>query len=205
MPEILPPALNAEFILGAVKSTKFPQPLDLELAFMGRSNCGKSSTLNRFVGRKSLARVSGTPGRTREINFFKVSWTKESSPFLIADLPGYGFAKVPKKMVESWEALVGSYLSAPRNQKAFLLVDSRRKITQDELMLLDSLDKLSIPTCVVATKSDKLSFSELSKTLALWKKELRSGVNTLAFSALTGRGRQELYNFALGDFLSQTK
>jgi GTP-binding protein len=168
---------------------------------MGRSNCGKSSTLNRFVGRKALARVSGTPGRTREINFFKVTWIKDSPPFSIADLPGYGFAKAPRKMVESWQNLVESYLSAPRNQKAFLLVDCRRKLTGDEFMLLDSLLELEVPTTIIATKSDKLSRSELSKTIASWKKALDSQIKVIAFSAMTGQGREELIKLSLEGFL----
>jgi GTP-binding protein len=185
-------ALDAKFLVGASSNKQFPEPLSFELAFMGRSNCGKSSTLNRFIGRKSLARVSQTPGRTREINFFQVTVKKDLEPFLVADLPGYGFAKASDRLVKNWGSLVGSYLEAKRNQRAILLVDIRRSLVEDEFSLIDTLNLLEIPTVIVGTKSDKLSRSEAIKKLSLWKKSLKDPPPLLLFSALNGKGRADL-------------
>jgi GTP-binding protein len=193
----LPPSLSAEFAAGAASASQFPDPLGFELAFLGRSNCGKSSLLNYFLGRKALARVSSSPGRTREINFFRVALAKGAEPFWVADLPGYGFAAAPKAMVEGWRTLAESYLAAKRGQKALLLVDVRRKLAREEEMLLDFLDYVSIPGVLVATKADKLTRSELQKR----ERELRAALSGRAplvlTSALKGQGRGALIKEAV--------
>ncbi|MDR2405451.1 MAG: ribosome biogenesis GTP-binding protein YihA/YsxC [Deltaproteobacteria bacterium] len=193
----LPPAHSAEFIQGARDKRQFPEPLGYELAFLGRSNCGKSSLLNYFLGRKALARVSSTPGRTREINFFKVSLAKDALSFLVSDLPGYGFAKAPIKMVESWRSLVESYLTEKRGQRALLLMDIRRGIQKEEDLLLGLLNTLEIPRILVLTKGDKLTSSERLKKLKSLKEELGGDVPLVVTSATTGLGRPELMREAI--------
>ncbi|MDR2349295.1 MAG: ribosome biogenesis GTP-binding protein YihA/YsxC [Deltaproteobacteria bacterium] len=199
-----PSAHEAKFLTGAVNASGFPEPAGLELAFMGRSNCGKSSTINRFLGRKALARVSSTPGRTREINFFGVTFKKGTEPFVIADLPGYGFARAPKELVKSWEALVGSYLESARNQKAILLADCRRSVAEDERVLLKTLEDLKIPAVLVATKSDKLTRTQCREMLKKWEDAVGNRFPILAFSAHTGEGRPELAKAVLpGELLAK--
>jgi GTP-binding protein len=181
-----------DFVLGAADAGQFPEPLGWEAAFMGRSNSGKSSMLNRLLGRKAMARVSSEPGRTREINFFKVLWRKGGEPFYVVDFPGYGFARAPKAKVQGWGKLAGGYLSGGRGQKSFLLVDVRRSLAEDEFMLLDLFRKLGTPAVLVATKCDKLSKTERAKKLAEWREAIPPDLKLLAFSALTGEGREEL-------------
>jgi GTP-binding protein len=189
---VLQNAFEAQFLTGAASPGQFPAPQSFEIAFMGRSNCGKSSALNRFLGRKSLARVSSLPGRTREINFFRASWLKGSESFLVADLPGYGYAKVPGKTAENWKYLAESYLSQKRGQRAALLADCRRSLAEEELSLLKTLEELMIPAVLVLTKADKLSRSEGALKLRTLQKRLGDGVPVLLFSSLTGGGKEEL-------------
>ncbi|MDR2340196.1 MAG: ribosome biogenesis GTP-binding protein YihA/YsxC [Deltaproteobacteria bacterium] len=187
-----PPALSADFVLGAASARQFPEPLGFELAFLGRSNCGKSSLLNYFLGRKGLARVSSTPGRTREVNFFKVILAKGAEPFWVADLPGYGFAQAPKAQVEAWGPLAESYLAAKRGQKAFLLMDARRKLADEERLLLGLLGDLSVPLILVLTKCDKLTRSETIKRRKELERELGGRAPVALSSALKGQGREGL-------------
>ncbi|MDR1083495.1 MAG: ribosome biogenesis GTP-binding protein YihA/YsxC [Deltaproteobacteria bacterium] len=188
-----PPAYSADFVVSAAAFKQFPEPLDFEVALLGRSNSGKSSLLNRFIGRKSLARVSGTPGRTRLINFFKIAWTKEEAPFYVADLPGYGFAAAPKDMVAGWQELVNSYLKAKRpNRLALLLMDIRRDPQIEEKNLVQWLKDLAIDFRLVATKADKLNSSARSKRLKIIQKDLQLPEPPLMFSALSGEGREVL-------------
>ena len=192
-----PPALSTEFVISAADKSQFPAEEWPELAILGRSNAGKSSLLNRWLGRKGLARVGATPGRTRLINFFKVVWNKDDPPFLLADLPGYGFAAAPKAMVAGWRQLVADYLESGRPLKmALLLIDLRRDPGPDELNLLSWLKDLSIPARVIATKADKFKQNERSRRLAAMRGILSAlGPDLpppLPFSALTGQGRTEL-------------
>lgn len=197
-----PPALAADFVISAAAAHQFPEPEWPEIALLGRSNAGKSSLLNRWLGRKGLARVGATPGRTRLINFFRVTWNKEDAPFLLADLPGYGFAAAPKAMVAGWRRLVADYLEAGRYlQMALLLMDIRREPEEDEFGLLEWLRSLNIQAWVIATKADKLKSGERFKRLAVLKKafDQRSGGAPsflarppLAFSSTTGLGRSAL-------------
>ena len=160
-----------------------------EIAFAGRSNVGKSSLLNRLVGRKSLARVSRTPGRTREINFFRVN-----DAFVLADLPGYGYARVSKTRKAEWRPLIEGYLmKTPQLAGVVQLLDIRHEPSEDDLAMLDLLSELEMPTIVVLTKSDKVSTKSaserahtLSRVLALDPEQ------TILFSSVTGNGRDEL-------------
>ena len=195
--KLSPPALAADFIISAAAAGQFPEPELPELALLGRSNAGKSSLLNRWLGRRGLARVGATPGRTRLVNFFKVTWRKDWTPFLLADLPGYGYAAAPKAMVAGWRRLVGDYLESGRPLKmALLMMDVRRDPGQDEFDLLNWLDGLSIPAWLIATKVDKLGQAERSGRLKKIGKELTEALPAarapLGFSATGGQGREEL-------------
>ena len=133
-----------------------PEPELPEIAFAGRSNVGKSSLINRLLRRKKFARVSNTPGRTREINFFEVN-----SQFILADLPGYGYARVSKERKAAWRPLIEGYLrGSPALRGVVQLLDARRVPSDDDLLMLDFLAQLGTPTIVVATKIDKLPRAE---------------------------------------------
>jgi GTP-binding protein len=166
-----------------------PESVLPEVAFAGRSNVGKSSLLNCLVHRKKFARVSNTPGRTREINFFKVN-----DAFVFVDLPGYGYARVSKERRAEWRPLIESYLRrSPQLRGIVQLLDVRHDPTNDDRLMLDFLSEIGVPTIVVLTKVDKLTPTERRKQLA--ELPLRLGVDSeqvIPFSASTGEGRDEL-------------
>ncbi len=197
-----PPALVADFLISAAQKSQFPEPVWPEIVLLGRSNAGKSSLLNSWLGRRGLARVGATPGRTRLVNFFHVQWRKDLQPFMLADLPGYGYAAAPKAMVAAWRSLVSDYLECGRPLKAaLLLMDLRRDPSEDEFGLLRWLSGLNIPSWVVVTKADKLAPGARGKRLALVSKMIQNQIDPeseqfsakpLAYSSLTGLGRAEL-------------
>ena len=160
-----------------------------EIAFVGRSNVGKSSLLNRLIRRKAFARVSNTPGRTREIHFFNVN-----HQFVLADLPGYGYARISKARKAEWRPLIEGYLSeSPALRGVVQLLDVRHDPTDDDRAMLDFLAELGVPVIVAATKVDKLRASEVNERLQALAREV--GVDAdqiILFSATTGRGRDEL-------------
>jgi GTP-binding protein len=160
-----------------------------EIAFSGRSNVGKSSLLNRLVGRKKLARVSRTPGRTREINFFRVN-----DAFVMADLPGYGYAKVSKARKAEWRPLLEGYISrTPQLAGVVQLLDMRREPSDDDVAMLDFLSVLGMPTIVVLTKSDKLTRKAAAEQAdAIARSLLLDPEQVIPFSAVTGEGRDDL-------------
>ena len=166
-----------------------PESVLPEVAFAGRSNVGKSSLLNRLVHRKKFARVSNTPGRTREINFFKVN-----DAFVLVDLPGYGYARVSKEQRAEWRPLIESYLRrSPQLRGIVHLLDVRHDPTTDDKLMLDFLSEIGVPTIVVLTKIDKLTSAERRKQLA--ELPLRLGLDVeqvIPFSAATGEGRDDL-------------
>ncbi len=153
---------DCEFIAGAATQDAVPSLHLPEIAFAGRSNVGKSSLLNAITGRKALARTSQTPGRTRQLNFFKID-----DSFTIVDLPGYGYAKASKKDIWKWTGLTKDYLCGrPNLRRVFLLLDSRRdKPTADDLAWMDMLDSAAVTFQVVLTKADKASAKGLEKYL----------------------------------------
>jgi len=180
------PAQTA-FIAGAARLDRLPPPRLPEIAFSGRSNVGKSSLLNKVVGRRSLARVSKTPGRTQQINFFTVG-----ERLLLVDLPGYGFARVPLAVKDTWRGLVEGYLTARRPLRGvFVLVDVRRGVEADDAQLLDFLAAHELPAQVVATKLDK--FTRGARAAALARIAAASGVQPIGFSASTGDGTAEIW------------
>lgn len=181
---------NVEFIGGmAEKSGWRPDSSLPEVAFAGRSNVGKSSLLNTLVRRKSFARVSRTPGRTREINFFRIN-----NGFVLVDLPGYGYAKISKEKKAEWRPMIDSYLRRTTQLRGIvLLLDIRREPSEDDRAMLDFLAELEVPTIVALTKTDKLSktaakarASEIARTLALDPEQI------IPFSSHSGEGRIEL-------------
>ncbi len=181
---------NLEFLGGMSERGGWRPPSDLpEIAFAGRSNVGKSSLLNTLVRRKSFARVSRTPGRTREINFFRVN-----NGFLLVDLPGYGYARISKEKKSEWRPMIGAYLKRTSQLRGIvLLLDIRREPTDDDRAMLDFLAEVEVPTIVALTKTDKLSkaaaqarAAEISQVLAL------DADQVIPFSAVTGAGRVEL-------------
>ena len=181
---------NVEFIGGmAEKHGWRPESSLPEVAFAGRSNVGKSSLLNTLVRRKSFARVSRTPGRTREINFFRINNT-----FVLVDLPGYGYARISKEKKAGWRPMIESYLRRTTQLRGIvLLLDIRREPSEDDRAMLDFLAELEVPTIVALTKADKLNkagarerTTEISRSLALEADQV------IQFSAQSGEGRVEL-------------
>jgi len=160
-----------------------------EIAFVGRSNVGKSSLLNKLVRRKAFARVSNTPGRTREINFFKVNGT-----FVLADLPGYGYARISKARKEAWKPLIEGFLRfSPMLRGVVQLIDARHEPTDDDRHMLNFLADLGVPTLVVFTKIDKLKHRErLVQVPALLASLELEEEQALLFSARTSEGRDDL-------------
>lgn len=175
---------DVQFLVGAATPRQFPKLRLPEVAFVGRSNVGKSSLLNSLVGRW-IARVSKTPGRTQQINFFLIDGV-----MLFADLPGYGFAKVPPAMRQHWASLTEQYLKTRNELRVvLLLVDLRRGIEEEERNLLRWLSRLGLRCIVVATKADRASQRERAKQVRAMKAELDPmGVELMVSSAVTGEG-----------------
>ncbi|MEW6697001.1 MAG: ribosome biogenesis GTP-binding protein YihA/YsxC [Bacillota bacterium] len=182
--------VSAEFVTSAVNPGGYP-PGDLpEAAFVGRSNVGKSSLINKLVNRKGLARTGKTPGRTQLINFFRIN-----DQFLMVDLPGYGFAKVPDEVRSKWGKMIEGYLKNRENLKVvFLLLDCRHTPTAQDKQMYRWLLHYQVTTVVVATKIDKLSNNQWIKQQAVIKKTLPLAPEhqLIPFSSETGRGRDEL-------------
>jgi len=181
---------SLEFVGGLATIGGWRPELDLpEIAFAGRSNVGKSSLLNKLLKRRSFARVSKTPGRTREINFFKVN-----DAFLLADLPGYGYAKVSKTRSAEWGPLIEAYLRSTRQLRGVVqLLDVRHDPTEDDRQMLDFLADVSVPVMFVATKTDKLSQAAATRRVQELAIMLQVDEDhIIPFSAQTGVGRDEL-------------
>jgi len=179
-------SLQAEFVVSSGQPDSFPSGSLPEIAFLGRSNVGKSSLINALTGYKKLAFTSNTPGRTQTINFYRVD-----EKFYLVDLPGYGYARVPKGFTDQWKKLIDSYLS---NRESLvlscLIIDTRRGWMEKDLDLKRWLDHYCRPYLVVATKTDKLNQAEQERGLRAIRKE---GVEPLPFSALSGRGVREIW------------
>ncbi|HPD90552.1 MAG TPA: ribosome biogenesis GTP-binding protein YihA/YsxC [Bacillota bacterium] len=181
---------NAELVAVAVKPEQYPPDDRVEIAFAGRSNVGKSSLLNLMTGRKSLARVSGSPGKTRTINFYEVN-----GEFRIVDLPGYGYAKVSKQVTAGWGEMVEKYLEhRDYLRKVVQLVDIRHLPTNQDIQMYEYLRHYGLDGLVVATKADKVSRNEMAKQLAQIRKTLNLSKEdkVIPVSALKRTGVDEL-------------
>ncbi|SPD74073.1 putative GTP-binding protein EngB [uncultured Desulfobacterium sp.] len=183
--------MDVQFLVSAFGETQYPPSDRPEVAFAGRSNVGKSSLLNVIVNRKGLAKTSATPGRTQSINYFRVG----SSLYLV-DLPGYGFARVPLKVKQSWQLMVETYLKNRSNLKAVVVImDIRREPTAGDIDLLMWLKHYEIAAIQVLTKADKLSRQQAAKQATLIKGVLKGICPTepIVFSAKTRQGRDEVW------------
>ena len=181
---------SLEFIGGQATADGWrPEPTLPEIAFGGRSNVGKSSLLNRLIHRKKFARVSNTPGRTREINFFKVN-----DSFVLVDLPGYGYARISKEKRAEWRPLIEGYLRRSTQLRGIVqLLDVRHDPTADDRAMLDFLGEIGVPTIIVVTKIDKLTPSQRGKRISEIVRDLALDADQVVpFSAQTGEGRDEL-------------
>ncbi|MGA7849133.1 MAG: ribosome biogenesis GTP-binding protein YihA/YsxC [Terriglobales bacterium] len=183
----------ARFMLSASDLMHFPAPAVPEIAFLGRSNVGKSSVINALVEKK-LARTSNTPGRTRSINFYEVRRAGQPRPeMLFADLPGYGYAKVSREISADWARFVDPYLHQRTSLALCLaLVDSNIPPQESDGQLLEFLASKGRPHVIVATKCDRLSGNQLRQATSTIK-QAYAGVPVVAFSAKTGAGKEELW------------
>jgi GTP-binding protein len=192
---------RVDFLKSAPALKFLPDPEVPEVAFCGRSNVGKSSLLNALTGRKALARTSVTPGRTQELNLFDVG---EPLHFRLVDMPGYGFAKAPPKVVENWRRLVRDYLRGRQVLKrVLLLIDARHGIKPIDAEMMQLLDEAAVGYRVVLTKADKIKPTELDEMLARTQAAARGHVaaypDVLATSSETGLGIAELRAAVLAD------
>lgn len=179
---------SAEFIKSATAEAHYPPDDMPEIAFMGRSNVGKSSLMNSLLNRKGLARISRTPGRTQLLNFFIIN-----NAFRFVDLPGYGFARVPLELKREWGAMVTHYLAnRARLVLSIHIVDLRHEPTRQDLELHEWLVHHQKPILTVATKSDKLGRSDLGRNLKRMREQLAGEVTP--FSSLSGDGREEVWS-----------
>jgi GTP-binding protein len=181
---------SAEFIQSATRPANYPPADQLEIAFAGRSNVGKSSLINSLLGRKKLVRTSRTPGRTQLLNFFLIN-----EEFCLVDLPGYGFAQVPVAVKKAWGPMVHTYLESRSTLRGVVwLLDCRRVPNEEDLQLLDWLEDLQIPTIPVITKIDKIKRSQRSKLLKPILEATGLPAEAFSyFSALNGEGRDDVW------------
>ena len=181
---------RAEFVTSAVAPEGYPKERLPEIAFMGRSNVGKSSLINSLLNNRKLARTSSTPGRTQLINFFRVNGS-----FLFVDLPGYGYAKVPERIRRTWGEMVENYLA---NRKelvlSILIIDSRHAPTANDLRLKSWLEHHGLPFVVVSTKVDRLSNNQLRNSLRTTAADLGTDAGAIfPYSSVTGRGSDRIW------------
>ena len=177
----------AQFLTSAWQPHQFPPDTGAEVAFAGRSNAGKSSALNAITGRKDLARTSKTPGRTQLINFFGLDGDRR-----LADLPGYGYAKVPEQMKRHWQALLTRYVEARESLAGLVVVmDARRPMTDFDIQMLQWAHSNGLPAHVLLTKADKLNRSEATATHRRVTAALGEGDTAQLFSAVTRSGVDE--------------
>ncbi len=180
---------NIELAITAGLEKQFPTDGLVQIAMSGRSNVGKSSLINKISGRKSLARVSGSPGKTITINFYRID-----KKFYLVDLPGYGFAKRAPADKEKWSKLTDSYFTAGNMKAVVQLVDMKVGPTADDEMMLDFMNQSEIPYIVVATKADKLNKTDFNKAMSNLRSNpyIAADAEIIPFSALDGKGKDDV-------------
>ncbi|MDR0899815.1 MAG: ribosome biogenesis GTP-binding protein YihA/YsxC [Lactobacillaceae bacterium] len=185
---------NADLITSAVKESQYPEASIPEIAFVGRSNVGKSSLINKLLNRKSLARTSGQPGKTQTLNFYNIE-----GKLVFVDVPGYGYAKVSKTQREQFGQMIEEYLSTRDVLKGVVsLMDSRHQPTEDDVLMYQWLNYYKIPILVVGTKVDKIPKSQINKVESQIKKTIqfdRANSDLILFSSQTGVGFDELWQW----------
>jgi GTP-binding protein len=179
---------SAEFVKSATAPEHYPRDRRLEVAFMGRSNVGKSSLINSLLGVKGLARTSSTPGRTQLINFFLIN-----QAFYFVDLPGYGYARVPAEIKNEWGPMIEKYLASRQNLVlSIAIIDARHGPTKLDVMLKEWLEANDKAFIVVATKADKLSNNQLRTSLKSSEETMGKG-RVIPYSAITRRGAERVW------------
>ena len=184
--------ISTEFLVGAVSARQYPKESLPEFAFAGRSNVGKSSLIKSLLNRKKLVRISSTPGKTREINFFKIN-----NAIMFADLPGYGFARVAPALQKKWKKMLEEYLSQRNPLIAIIfIVDIRRKPTELDLTLKEWLEELDRDYILLITKADKLSAAERQKQVKIIKAAFmgENALDFIIYSSKNHTGRKELWS-----------
>lgn len=186
--------METEYVKSVYDVRDLPRDRLIEIAVAGKSNVGKSSLLNRVLGRRQLAKTSRTPGKTRCLNFFRIT-PGNSKPFYLVDLPGYGYARVAKSMRRDWAGLVEEYLADPKRPAGMIaLFDSRRDVDETESEWLEWLRQWERPFLLVLTKVDKLSRSERARSLQRWQRA-GGGTEPVLFSAVTSEGKERLWQW----------
>jgi GTP-binding protein len=183
---------SAEFVISAVRPDQYPTDALPEIALAGRSNVGKSSLINRMINRKNLARTSSQPGKTQQLNYYRIN---EQVYFI--DFPGYGYAKVSKTEREAWGRMIETYLRDREELKLVLLiVDIRHAPSKDDCLMYDWLKHYNIRTCIVVTKADKIPKSQWDKQIKLVKETLQADPRDtiIRYSSETGEGRDQLWS-----------
>lgn len=190
----MPQFPEAQFLLSAWQPQQFPPDQGSEVAFVGRSNAGKSSALNAITGRRDLARTSKTPGRTQLINFFALQAGQR-----LADLPGYGYAKVPAEMQRHWRELMSRYVENRASLAGLIIVmDARRPLTDFDWQMLTWTREQSLATHLLLTKADKLNRGEATRTLKDVQTQTAGTATAQLFSAVTKSGVDEARGWVLG-------
>ncbi len=190
-----PTVHRASFVASATDVLDLPAPVFAEVAFAGKSNVGKSSLINALLGRRNLAHTSSTPGRTRLLNLFRAEL--EGGTLDIVDLPGYGYAKVSKAERRAWGPMIEAFLQKrPGLRCVIVIVDLRRGVQDEDRQLLEFLAEIGRDALIVATKTDKLSHSQVWPALQQVKRQA-GGAIVLGFSAETNAGRDELWRAIL--------
>lgn len=182
---------NVEFTTSAVRRSQYPEGKIPELLLVGRSNVGKSSFINTLINRKNLARTSSIPGKTQTLNFYLIN-----ECFYFVDVPGYGFARVSKKLKNKFGEMIEDYLKERDNLKmVFMIIDFRHKPTEDDVLMYDYMKYYNIPVTIIATKSDKVSKNNYDKNLKIIKETflLSDDDKVIIFSSLKKTGKNEVY------------
>jgi len=190
---------NVRFVITAVKQEQYPKSDLMEVAFVGRSNLGKSTLLNYMANRKSIARISSTPGKTREINFYNI---EEKLHFV--DLPGYGYAKVSKEKKSTWSEVIETYLTTREQLKLLvMIIDIRHDPTNDDMLMFDWILAKGFNYVIVATKADKIKRSQINIRLNELKKDFNIEKENvlIPFSSVLKLGRDELWEIIMNQII----